>query len=95
MEEKHWTGRYLLLLGVPKLLTAKEIECEIKSQLSLIGLAVSEVVQLAEEGWVVQIQTSCMQEQASKQLLKSQLLHQTSHLDIHQDTGTVAVFQVS
>ena len=96
LEKRHWTGRYLVLSGVPKLLTDKDIESEIKSQLSrLNGLAVSEVVHLAQQGWVVQIQTSSMQEEACKQLLKSQLFHQTSHLDVHQDTGTVAILQVS
>ena len=36
-----------------------------------------------------------MQGEACRQLLKSQRFHQTSHLDVHQDTGTVSVFQVS
>ena len=90
-------GQYVVVSGLPKVLTQSEIlQILRKTFVSLNGLEIVELYCGIDEGTaVIQIQTAVMLNEVIELVSKVEEFHQKSHLDVHQETGTVAPLVVS
>jgi len=90
-------GRYLVITGIPKIMTENEFTLQLKRSLAVLnGLKVIEIqFNIDKHCAVVQLQTSELRKDAKDVIAKTKPFLQTSHLDVHQETGTVNPFIVS